>query len=59
MTVQGEVEDLYLCSWVSPTGKVCRQTYSAQQLEPSDGTELVAVTAIKRLACRWVVAATL
>lgn len=60
MTVEVEVDDLLLCSWVGPTGKVWRQTYSARQLQRADESlELVAVTAIKRLAMRWSVAATL
>jgi uncharacterized protein YodC (DUF2158 family) len=60
MNVEGEVDELLLCSWVGPTGKVWRQTYSERQLEAADETlELVAVTAIKRLASRWSVAATL
>ena len=59
MTVQDEVEDLLLCMWVSPTGRICRQTYAPRELQYAEASELVAVTAIKRLACRWVVAATL
>ena len=59
MMVEDELDDLLLCSWVTPLGRVCRQTYSTRQLDRADHPELVAVTAIKRLARRWRVAATL
>lgn len=59
MIVENEVDDLLLCSWVTPSGSVCRQTYSARQLDHAHHPELVAIRAIKRLASRWRVAATL
>lgn len=58
MTVDHLLADLLLCSWVSPAGRMCRQTYSAHQLAHADGVELAEVTAMKRLAARWTVAAT-
>lgn len=58
MMVEHEVADLLLCSWLSPRGRMCRETYSARQLEAAESAELVGVTAMKRLAARWHVAAT-
>jgi hypothetical protein len=57
MSVRFTVADLLLCDWMDAAGRSRRATFSADQLEHVEHTELFPTRVLARLAQRWPVVA--